>query len=218
MSQRSLFSLLNIAILFFFSFLICVWFDLSFLLAIIIPLLAIAGLLVIWSPVWFLGAFLLLRMSLDILGDTLSIPINQTFSLSLSQGIGIGIALLSIIAIFKHKIPRSAFKLTTPLGVVLLCHLVEELDDVGEVHVSVKNDVSVVLDEGQGDDQGAKHGGRQAVQQAGPGTAPQILRTPHQPAQRAAQRHPPGAEHAGFGNGRQTLHERQSRGPGPPAA
>ena len=39
------------------------------------------------------------------------------------------------------------------LRVVLLGHLVEELDDVGEVHVAVEDDVSVVLDEGQGHEQ-----------------------------------------------------------------
>ncbi len=36
---------------------------------------------------------------------------------------------------------------------MLLCHLVEELDDVGEVHVPVENDVPVVLDEGEGNEE-----------------------------------------------------------------
>ena len=39
------------------------------------------------------------------------------------------------------------------MGVVLLGHLVEKLDDVGEVHVPVENDVPVVLDEGEGDEE-----------------------------------------------------------------
>jgi len=36
---------------------------------------------------------------------------------------------------------------------VLLGHLVKELDDVGEVHVPVEDDVAVVLDEGEGDEE-----------------------------------------------------------------
>ena len=36
---------------------------------------------------------------------------------------------------------------------MLLRHLVEELDDVGEVHVAVHDDVPVVLDEGEGDEE-----------------------------------------------------------------
>ena len=38
-------------------------------------------------------------------------------------------------------------------GVVPLCHLVEELDDVGEVHVVVEDDVAVVLDQRQCDEE-----------------------------------------------------------------
>ena len=34
-----------------------------------------------------------------------------------------------------------------------LCHLVEEFDDVREVHVAVKDDVAVALDQAEGDEE-----------------------------------------------------------------
>ena len=34
-----------------------------------------------------------------------------------------------------------------------LCHLVEELDDVCEVHVAVEDDVAIALDQAEGDEQ-----------------------------------------------------------------
>ena len=50
-------------------------------------------------------------------------------------------------------VARSAAYLEYFRGVVFLRHLVEELDDVGEVHVAVHDDVPVVLDEGEGDEE-----------------------------------------------------------------
>ncbi len=127
MSQRLLISTLATGIAFFFSLLTCLWFQLPLLLAVIVPTLLAAGLLAVWSPLWLLCSLIVVRMSLDYFGDTVSIPLTQNLSVTLSQGIGISVALLGILAFALHREVRSGIRFAIPMIIVCIWGIVSLL-------------------------------------------------------------------------------------------
>ena len=126
MSSRTI-PILILALTLTLSGLVCLWFGLSFMYAILVTGLAGAIILAARSPLWLILSLVVIRMSLDYFGDIVSLPITQSLSVTLSQSIGVGVAILGILAIILHREVRSALRFTVPLGIMFLWGLVSLL-------------------------------------------------------------------------------------------
>ncbi len=97
---------------------------LSFVLSLnpALPLLATlivaATILLLNEPFLLLGALIVIRMSLDYTTAFYALPVNDT-ALSLSQVFGIGVALLGIVVIARHRGKLMDFPLLFPFALIL---------------------------------------------------------------------------------------------------
>lgn len=110
--------LIALALIFILGLLGSVWFGYSVLYPIILALACVSGYLLIFSPFSLLLVLVVVRMSLDYFGETISIPVTQTLAVTLSQLIGVGIGILGIAALFIYSQTRTGLRHTFPLGIV----------------------------------------------------------------------------------------------------
>ena len=98
---------------------VTILFDLS---PIILPagVVLITSCLLISRPVAFLSLLIIIRMSLDIFGDTFSLALGKYTSLSLSQALGIEVAFFGSVALFLLRKNLRKFPLVSPFLVVLV--------------------------------------------------------------------------------------------------
>ncbi len=98
---------------------VAIFFDIS---PVIVPagVMLVASSILLSRPLALLALLIIARMSLDIFGNTYSIVLGDSFSLSLSQAIGIEVAVLGTVALFLFRRNLPKLPLITPLFSILL--------------------------------------------------------------------------------------------------